>query len=435
MTQTLVPANETLGPDRIIEKKREYLIPCVYHFYRRPPQMVRGSGVYLYDSDGKRYLDLYAGVSVNALGHCHPELVREICTQVQTLQHTTTIYLTEPMVNLAEALAEFLPGDLRRTFFCASGSEANEGAALLATLHTGRSEFLAFQGALHGRTKLTMSLTGLSFWRTDPQPVGGITHVPHPSCANCPFGKKKESCNWECVTAVEVAIRSSTSGKPAAMFVEPVQGNGGINVPPPGYFQRLKEVLDRTETLLIADEVQSGFGRTGRPFAMNLWDVVPDILTGGKALGGGTPIGFFSTTDKIAASYTRPGGSTFGGNPVTSVAALAFLKILRREGLVQRSAELGARLRELLDGLARKHECIREVRGLGLMLGVELSSDGRRTAPELTDEVLERMKDAGYLLGKTGSGRNVLTWMPPLIITAEQLEEAVHAFERILQSI
>jgi 4-aminobutyrate aminotransferase-like enzyme len=430
-----VSHNEPIGAERIIEKKRQFLIPCVYHFYRRPPQIVRGSGVFVYDAQGKRYMDLYAGVSVHALGHCHPELVEVICRQVQTLQHTTTIYLTEPIVDLAEALAQFLPGDLRRTFFCASGSEANEGAALLATLHTGRSEFLAFQGALHGRTKLTMSLTGLSFWRTDPQPVGGITHVPHPTCSNCPFGRTKDNCSWECIAAVEAAIRSSTSGRPAAMFVEPVQGNGGINVPPPGYFQRLRDVLAKSETLLIADEVQTGFGRTGRSFAMDHWDVVPDIITGGKALGGGTPIGFFSTTDRIAASYTRPGASTFGGNPITAVAGLAFLKILLREKLVEHSRETGETLASLLGALARRFEFLREVRGLGLMRGMEIAPHGGSTAAELADEILERMKDAGYLLGKTGPGRNVLTWMPPLIITTDQIEEAVYALEGVLQSI
>jgi 4-aminobutyrate aminotransferase-like enzyme len=219
------------------------------------------------------------------------------------------------------------------------------------------------------------------------------------------------------------------------MFVEPVQGNGGINVPPPGYFQRLRELLDRTDTLLIADEVQSGFGRTGAMFAISHWDVVPDILTGGKALGGGTPIGFVSTTDAIAAGFTRPSASTFGGNPVTAAAGLAFLRILRREGLVERAATLGAHLADLLEALAARHPCIIATRGLGLMRGIEIGPHGDRTAGELTDEILERMKDAGYLLGKSGQARNVLTWMPPLIITAEQLEEAVHALARILESI
>lgn len=428
-------STQSIGPDGIVEKKREYLIPCTYHFYRHPPQFVRGEGMYLFDSDGKRYMDLFAGVSVHALGHCHPEVVDAICRQVRNLQLTTTIYLTEPLVNLAEALAGVLPGQLKRTFFCASGSEANEGAALLAMLHTGRNEFIAFQNALHGRTKMAMSLTGLAFWRTDPSPVGGISHVPHPSCAKCPFGRAFGKCNWECVGAVETSIRTSTSGRPAAMFVEPVQGNGGINVPPPGYFQRLKAVLDQYDMLLIADEVQTGFGRTGKPFAMDHWEVVPDILTGGKALGGGTPIGFFSTTDEIASSYTRPGASTFGGNPVTAVAGIAMLKVLREERLVEHSAARGTELLEMLGTVTRQFDWVQSVRGLGLMVGVEIGPRGKQTAAQVCDEVLERLKDAGFLLGKTGPERNVLTWMPPLIVTTEQLEEAVGAFEHVLRTL
>lgn len=430
-----MPNSAPVGPDAVIEKKRRYMIPCLYHFYTRPPQLVRGEGPYLFDTDGKRYLDLYSGVSVNALGHCHPELTDAICRQVKTLQHTTTIYLTEPIVRLAEALAEVLPGEICRSFFCASGTEANEAAALLATLHTGRSEFLALQGGLHGRTKLAMSLTGLSFWRTDPNPVGGITHVPAPHCGRCPMGQTYGSCDFQCVRAVETAITTATSGKPAAMFVEPIQGNGGIIVPPPEYFPRLRDVLDAREMLLIADEVQTGLGRTGEMFAMNHWNVAADIVTGGKALGGGTPIGYFSTTDEIAAAYTRPGASTFGGNPVTATAGVTFLDILRRDALVARAAELGHWLRARLDDLAGRHEMIREVRGLGLMIGVEVAACQGTSAAELTDTILERMKDAGYLLGKTGPGRNVLTWMPPLIVTQDALQGAVDELDRILCSL
>ena len=424
-----------IGPDAIVEKKKRFLIPCVYHFYKNPPQMVRGEGLYLIDSDGKRYMDLYSGVSVHALGHCHPELTAAICQQVKTLQHSTTIYLTEPIVNLAEALAGVLPGDLDKTFFCASGSEANEGAALLATLHTGRSGFLALQGALHGRTKLGMSLTGLSFWRTDPSPVAGITHVPAPNCADCPLSLTYGSCHCACADLVETAIQTSTSGRPAAMFVEPVQGNGGIIVPPPEYFPRLREVLNKYDMLLIADEVQTGFGRTGRMFAMDNWGVCPDIVTGGKALGGGTPIGFFSTTGEIAASYTRPGAATFGGNPVTAQAGLAFLRVLQRDGLVERSAQLGQYLKAELTDLAGRCSIVCDVRGLGLMVGAELGAAADRTAPEVTDFVLESMKDAGFLLGKTGPGRNVLTFMPPLIIQQADLERALHALEECLRQV
>lgn len=397
--------------------------------------MVRGQGIYLYDSAGKKYLDLYSGVSVHALGHCHPEITETICKQVKTLQHTTTIYLTEPIVNLAEELAKILPGNLCRSFFCCSGSEANEGAALLASLHTGRSEFLVLQNGLHGRTKLGMSLTGLSFWRTDPNPVGGIVHVPPPYCAHCPFGQEYGQCQFQCVTAVEKAILTATSGKPAAMFVEPVQGNGGIVVPPPEYFPKLRNVLDRYEILLIADEVQTGFGRTGRMFAMQHWNVQPDIVTGGKALGGGGPIGFFSTTDKIADSYTRPGASTFGGNPVTAQAALKFLEILQRDDLAERSANMGCILKQKLEVIGQKYDLIADVRGAGLMVGAEVADCNGTPAAELTDAILEQMKDAGFLLGKTGAGRNVLTLMPPLIIGENEINEAVDALETILQNI
>ncbi len=430
-----MPEHKPIGPDAILAKKQRYLIPCSYHFYQAPPQIVRGQGIYVYDSAGRRYMDLYSGVSVHALGHCHPELVEVICRQVGTLQHTSTIYLTEPIVNLAERLAGVLPGPVCRTFFCCSGSEANEGAALLATLYTGRSEFLAFQNGLHGRTKLGMSLTGLGFWRTDPNPVGGIVHVPPPYCHGCPFGQSYGQCRYECVAAVETAIRTATSGRPAAMFVEPVQGNGGIMVPPPEYFPKLREALGRYGVLLIADEVQTGFGRTGRMFAMEHWNVTPDIITGGKALGGGTPVGFFSTTDEIAACYARPGASTFGGNPVTAQAGLKLLEILQREALADHSDRMGTRLRDRLTKLAARSDIISGVRGLGLMVGVEIAGRGTVSAPECTDRILEKMKDAGYLLGKTGPRRNVLTWMPPLIIRQEELMEAVEALEKTLQTL
>ena len=430
-----MPAHEPIGPKAILDKKKRYLIPCTYQFYRDPPQIVRGQGTHLYDSSGKQYLDLYSGVSVHALGHCHPELVEAICAQVRTLQHATTIYLTEPIVNLAEQLAAVLPGEIGRTFFCCSGSEANEGAALLATLHTGRNEFLAFQNGLHGRTKLGMSLTGLSFWRTDPHPVGGITLVPPPHCFRCPWGQTYGRCRFECVAAVERVILTSTSGRPAAMFVEPVQGNGGITVPPPEYFPKLREVLNRYGALLIADEVQTGFGRTGRMFAMERWDVTPDIITGGKALGGGTPVGFFSTTDEIAACYTRPGASTFGGNPVTAQAGLKLIEILLRDRLAARSDQLGHQLKSRVKELAEKTDIILDVRGLGLMVGMEVGGRDSLPAAECTDRILEAMKDAGYLLGKTGPGRNVLTWMPPLIVEADELVEAVEALEQVLKTL
>jgi 4-aminobutyrate aminotransferase/4-aminobutyrate aminotransferase/(S)-3-amino-2-methylpropionate transaminase len=276
-----------IGPDEIIQKKRDYLIPCVYHFYQQPMQLVRGEMQYLYDHNGKQYLDCFAGVSVVNCGHCNPEITKAICEQVNTLQHTTTVYLTQNIVNLAERLAGLTPGRLQKSFFCASGTEANEGAALLASIYTGKHEFISLRQGLHGRTKLTMSLTGLSFWRTDTTPVGGISFAPNAYCYRCPLNKQYPECDLACANEIENVIKTATSGQVAAMIAEPIQGNGGMITPPPGYFKRVKEILDRYGILLIVDEVQTGFGRTGKMFAIEHYDVEPDIMTMAKALANG----------------------------------------------------------------------------------------------------------------------------------------------------
>ena len=426
-----------LGPQLILEKKRQYLLPCLYHFYRDPPQFVRGQGCYMYDSKGREYLDFYAGVSVHALGHCHPELVETIREQVGTLQHTTSIYLNESIVKLAETLAGFYPWqEIHRSFFCASGSEAVEGACLLATLHTGRSEIIALQNGLHGRTKLGMSLTGLSFWRTDPNPVGGIVHVPTPFCYRCAYGRAPRDCNLLCAAEVEKIIATATCGKIAAFIAEPVQGNGGIVVPEERYFSAVYPIIKKAGGLFIVDETQTGFGRTGRKFGIEHYGVRPDIICGGKALGGGTPVGYFSTTDEIAESFQRPGASTFGGNPVTAEAGCKLLEILVRDGLVQAAAEKGAFLGSALGQLRGKFpRRAGDVRGKGLMWGVELVDAEGHPDAGLTDNVLERLKDCGLLLGRTGPGRNVLTFMPPLIVTEEQIRHAVELVSDALEEL
>ncbi len=424
-----------IGPDEIVRKKKEYLIPCVYHFYDEPMQIVRGKGQYLYDHDGRQYLDCYSGVSVAGAGHCHPYIVDRICEQTKTLQHTTTIYLTQPIVDLAERLAAIMPGDIKRSFFCASGSEANEGAALLAQLHTDRSEMLAMRNGLHGRTKLGMSLTGLSFWRTDPTPVGGIAHVASPYCYRCPLGLSADSCELECALDVEKVVTTSTSGQVAAFFAEPIQGNGGIITPPPGYFERVKEILDRYGILFVSDEVQTGYGRTGRMFGCQHWDIKPDVITSAKALANGTPIGAFSTTDSIAASFTRPSASTLGGNPVSSIAALATLDVIENEELALRAESMGETLKQRLLELQDRHSIIGDVRGKGLMLGAELVREGKAPATEQTDRILESLKNSGVLAGKTGAGRNVLTFQPPLIIEEEDIERLTEALENAFSQL
>lgn len=428
-------SEQYIGPEEILRKKKEYLIPCMYHFYSQPMQLVRGEGQYLFDHTGKRYLDCFAGVSVLNAGHCHPEITARICEQVQTLQHTTSIYLTQPIVDLAERLAQITPGNLQKSFFCASGTEANEGACLLASIYTGRHEFISLRQGLHGRTKLTMSLTGLSMWRTDEAPVGGISFAPNAYCYRCPFHGSYPACDLACVQQVEEIIKTSTSGKVAAMIVEPIQGNGGIITPPPEYFSRLKAILDKHEILLIVDEIQTGFGRTGKMFGIEHFGVTPDIMTMAKALGNGAPIGAFIASAKIADTYTRPGASTLGGNAVSATAALATLDVLEKQALTDRAAELGNYLKNRLLELQYRHALIGDVRGLGLMLGAEIVLENKEPAPQVVDRIIEEMKNRGFLIGKNGPSRNVLAFQPPLVITKDDLDDMLSNLNEVLEQV
>jgi 4-aminobutyrate aminotransferase len=397
-------------------EKHELLVPCVYHFYQRPPALVRGDGAYLFDAEGRRYLDCFSGVSVMNAGHSNPEIIEPVIEQLRRLQHTTTVYLTEAMLLLAGRLANLAPPGLRRSFFCASGSEANEGALLLAALATGRRDVAYFDGGLHGRTKAAMSVTGLDMWRADPHLLTTAHRVPGPR-------------DPDSLPALERLLQATPI---AAVIAEPIQGNGGIVVPPDGYWPELRRLCTKYGTLLIADEVQTAWNRTGRWFAVEHWGVAPDVVTVAKALGNGFPIAAYITTDELAAHFTRPAASTFGGNPVSCRAALATLDFHQRAGLGRRSAELGDHLLTRLRALQWRRSPIQEVRGLGLMIGAELRGPDGEPAAALTDAVLERMKDEGYLLGKTGPGRNVLTFLPPLTATREALDGLVDRLDEVL---
>lgn len=424
-----------LGPQTILEKKKEYIMPCLGHFYQEPMQLVRGDMQYLYDSTGKQYLDCFAGVSVINCGHCNPAITDRICQQVKTLQHVCNIYLTDPFVRLAERLAEVTPGDLKKTFFCSTGTEANEGAALLATVATNNSEFISLRNGLHGRTKLTMSMTGISMWRTDPNPVGGINFAPNAYCYRCPLGKRFPECDYACANAIEDIIKTNTSGRVAAMIAEPIQGNAGIVTPPPGYFKRVKEILDRYGILLIIDEVQTGFCRTGKMFAIENYDIAPDIMTMAKALGNGTPISAFIATEKVANTYTKPGASTLGGNPVSSTAALATLDYLIDNNLADNALARGAQLKAGLAELQKKYPIIGDIRGMGLMVGAELVHADNSPASTETDIILEEMKNRGFIVGKNGVARNVLAFQPPLVITEQNINDLLDALDVVLAQL
>ena len=422
------------GPDELIRLKEEFLLPCVYHFYQRPPQVVRGEGPYLYDSEGREYLDFYSGVSVNALGHGDKDLAEAIACQARTLAHTTTIYLTQPMLELARTLASITPDGLRKTFFCASGSGANETGVLLARNYKRRKRIVSLGNSLHGNTRTTMGLTGLSFWRTDPWPREETVFAPVPYCYRCPLGLEYGRCDIACAAELDRRISDEADGPPAALVMEVVQGNGGIIVPPCEYFERLGDILKKHDVLLVVDEVQTGFGRTGRMFASEHFGLRPDVMTVAKALGGGLPAGAAIATDEIACAFKGPRASTFGGNLVAMRAGQTVIEKIQKRDLMGNAAAVGSYFKEKLLALKEQHPIIGDVRGLGLMLGVELVLSNKDPATERADMALEMLKDLGVFAGKTGAGRNVLTFQPPLTVTEAHVDKVVSAVDESLRA-
>ena len=379
-----------IGPDKIIEKKKNYLFPSSHgnHFYKNPPQIVKGDMQYLYDNEGKKYIDFFAGVSVMNCGHCNKEILKATIDQMKNLQHTTIIYLTEEMVNLAEKLSNILPGDIKRSFFCCTGSEANEGAMLLARLYTGKNEFIALENGLHGRTYLTMSATAIPMWRADPDLSTSVHFAKNVYDENLDIDQSAKKS----LESIKDIIKNRGAENIAALIAEPIQGNGGIITPPMWYFKELKSILEKNKILLIIDEVQTGFARTGKMFAIENYDVVPDIITMAKALGNGMPISAFCTNDEIAKAFTKPSASTLGGNPVSSATALAVLDYIQNNQLCDKSKELGLILKEKLEKLKDKYDIIKDVRGLGLMIGVELKKSNGLPATEETDICIRKTK-------------------------------------------
>lgn len=411
-----------MNSSEIIALKKEYFFPNTMHFYKEPPVIVKGEGQYLFDNEGKKYVDFFAGVTVVNCGHCNTYINEKVSQQLNQLQHTSIIYLTEPGVQLAEQLAKKLPGDIHQTFFCNSGTEANEGALLLARMATGKRGFISFEGGLHGRSALTMSVTGIPMWRIDPY-LDEHVHLAKGFMSD--QAQKKETSDAS-LAHVE-SILKEHGDTIAACIVEPIQGNGGIHMPTYDFFQRLKKLLEAYNVLLIVDEVQTGFGRTGKFFAIEHFDIVPDIITMAKALGNGVPIGAFSATPEVAKYFNKPSASTLGGNPVSATAGLAVLEYIDSEDLCDRSKELGDFLKLKIKEIQQKVECIVDVRGLGLMIGVQLPSS------QDVDDVLEKMKDLGFIIGKNGMDRNVLAFQPPLVITKEDIEHMCDALEGVLR--
>lgn len=417
----------------------EYLFPCVAPYYREPLVLVEAQGVRVVDAEGREYLDLFAGILTTSVGHCHPEVVARVRDQVGRLGHTSTMYMTEPQVGVARRLAELAPGELKRTFFTNSGSEAIETAIMLAMQYTGRSEVIALRRAYSGRTLLNVNITAHSGWRPLPSAVGAVKHALAPYPYRCPF---KTPCDDECVEAfardlVEL-IETTTTGRPAALIVEPIQGVGGFIVPPAGYLRRAAEIIRSYGGLFIADEVQTGFGRTGGHWwGIDHDAVVPDIMTMAKGIANGFPVGATITTDEIAAGWRAKTVSTYGGNPISMVAAAATLDVMVQENTPERAEERGAQLRRALDALAREHDWIGEVRGKGLMQALELVEDPvtKEPSPRLALAFLEATREEGLLVGTGGLHGNVIRIGPSLLITKEEVDEAAEKLRRACERV
>lgn len=419
-----------IGPDNILEKRNEYFFPATSCFYENPPQIVSGSMQYLFDNNNNRYTDFYAGVSVMSCGHSNPAIIKGTIEQLHKIQHTTTLYLTQPMVDLAEKLAEILPGDIKRTFFCVTGSEANEGAMALARLHSKKTGFIALTGGLHGRTHLTLSVTGIPMWRLDDNLIKeNIFFIERPYSPSISY----EEASKKSLLQLEAVLKEHGNNI-CAMIVEPIQGNGGIIMYQKDYLKKVKALLEEHNVLLIVDEVQTGYGRTGKMFCIENYDVVPDIIVTAKALGNGIPISTFSTTDEIARSFNKASASTFGGNPVAAQTAISVLNYIEKNNLVQRANELGNYLKHNLQQLSSPF--IQEIRGCGLMLGMQIQSIREDiTSAEITDMIMEEMKELGFLVGKNGLNRDVIAFQPPLVISKEDIDSMISSLTTVLKKL
>ena len=415
----------------IIEKHRKYLFSCVANYYKEPLVVDHAKGSTVVDVEGREYLDFFGGIVTISVGHCNEKVTGAIERQTHKLQHVSTLYPNEPHVRLAEKLAEITPGRLQKSFFTNSGTEANETAVLLAQLHTKCQDVIALRHSYSGRSHLAMSLTAHAAWRLTPTPAAGIHHIPNAYCYRCPFGLTYPSCDLKCAKDLEEAIQTETSGRIAAFMAEPIQGIGGFITPPKEYFQVIASILRQYGGLFICDEVQTGWGRTGgKMFGIEHWGVEPDIMTFAKGMANGVPIGATIARAEIADSMKGLTISTFGGNPVTSAAALATIQVIEEENLVDNARVMGRRLREGLEALKQKYPFIGDVRGMGLMQGLELVGENKRPDGEAVRRLFERTKANGLLIGKGGLMGNVIRITPPLNVTRDQIDQALKLLDQ-----
>ena len=423
---------QTTRSEEVVRKHREYIWPAATNFYQKPLVADHGSMQHVWDVEGKKYLDFFGGILTVSVGHANSKITGPMKAQIDRFQHLSTLYPNEAIVGLAEKVASITPGALKCSYFTSSGTEANEYAILLARMATGSFDIVALRHAYSGGSSLTKSVTAQAPWRKSGIVSIGVAHAINPYCYRCPLGLKYPDCEVACANDVENLIQTGTSGHIAAFIAEPIQGVGGFITPPPEYFKIVFKAVKKYGGLFISDEVQTGFGRTGKNwFGIEHWEVTPDVMTCAKGMANGAPIGATITTKELAASFQGLTISTFGGNPVTSVAAKATIEFIEEEKLLQNCETVGNYFRGKLDELQQKHALIGDVRGKGLMLGLELVKDRttKEPAPEATNQLLERTREHGLLIGKGGLYGNVIRLSPMLNIAKADVDEAVRILD------
>ncbi|HUA02061.1 MAG TPA: aspartate aminotransferase family protein [Candidatus Aquilonibacter sp.] len=432
------PKTTTSRSEEVVRKHKEFLWPAVANYYQHPLVADHASMQYLWDVEGNKYLDFFGGIVTVGVGHCNPKVTSKIKAQVDKLQHTSTLFPNEAIVALAEKLAEITPGQLQKSFFTSSGTEANEAAILLSRMASPSYDIVALRHAYSGSSALAKGVTAHAAYRKSGVISVGVAHAVSPYCYRCPLHLKYPDCGVACANDVEDVIQTTTSGSIAAFIAEPIQGVGGFITPPPEYFKIVYRIVKNYGGLFISDEVQTGFGRTGKKwFGIEQWEVTPDMITCAKSMGNGVPVGATITTADLAGKFQGLTISTFGGNPVTSVAARAVIEVIEEENLRENTHVVGGYLRQQLEALQAKYPLIGEVRGLGLMQGLELVRD-RKTkepAPAETNQLLERARANGLLIGKGGLYANVIRLAPPMNISKADVDEAIRLLDKSLGEV
>jgi 4-aminobutyrate aminotransferase-like enzyme len=423
----------------IILANQQYLFPSVFHYYKEPLVVTRAKDQHVWDIDGNQYLDFFGGIVTISVGHCNEEVNKKVHEQMDKLQHVSTVFATEPQAALAKRIAGITPGGkLTKSFFTNSGTEANETAFVTARCYTGNHEIVALRHSYHGRSAVAMAATGNSSWRMGGAAPSGFVHAINANCYRCPFGLTYPSCNVRCARDLDEMIKTSTSGRIAGFIAEPIQGVGGFITPPKEYFEIIHGIVKKYGGVFISDEVQTGWGRTGgKWFGIEQWGVEPDIITSAKSLGNGAPVGLTVARPEVADAMKGLTISTFGGNPVTATQAKAVIDYIDEHKLAINAAETGAYLRAKLEEMKAKHPIIGDVRGMGLLQGVELVEDREAKTPAAaaTNALLEASRENGLMIGKGGTWGNVIRISPPMNISKSDVDDFALRFEASLTRV